>query len=186
MRFILYFTFSLFVLNAYPTVHTNFKHYSIYPQTKEDLGKAMYDNSPIRLNGKKHRGLTQWRIKWSYKWKKRNNTCYITKANVILNIDYTMPKIPTSHTVDASVRNTFDAYYKALFAHEKNHMKYAEKAARDLERRILSFRGKCNDIKPYINKEKTSIFNKLKKVNKDYDKRTGQGRTEGVDVKNFF
>ena len=174
------------ILLANPTTHTRFKHYFIYPHTKAEISTLLHDESPIYQDGKIYHGSTRWDIRYNYKYRKIGNQCKIYKADVTLDIIYTMPKLLYPEQIEKNIRNTFKNYYNALFKHERNHMKYAENAARETEQFLLHYKGRCNSIKYDIRKKTTKIFNNCKKINRNYDQRTGHGRTEGVNVSNFF
>lgn len=169
-------------------ISTTTKYYNIYPKSKKDLKRALFDKTTITVGKKKYLGLTQWRIKPKYWFNMENNVCKITTADVLVKITFTMPKIASRHHVDYNTKNAFNRFYKKLFAHEKNHKKYAIKAARAINKKLerLKVSKNCDKLKKAGKKASDRIMKKYSKQSSDYDKRTDHGLKEGASIDRFI
>ena len=77
-----------------------------------------------------------------------------------------MPKLKNPSKTPKKVRKEFDEMYAALLRHERNHGKNGIRAARDIEK------AKC--------KGGDAIIARYLQADKDYDRKTKHGKTEGV------
>lgn len=173
---------------AEPVIDTRFNFYKIYPSSKNDLSKEMHKRSPIRKNGKTFKGNTHWYVKWTFKWKRKNGICSITKVDTSLTVTYTMPQIAKGYEVTQSIRQSFENYYTSLLNHERGHMKSGLFAAREIEKSLLSLGSfkSCQRLDETANALGHKIIKKYNKRDKEYDKKTNHGKTEGVDINNFI
>ncbi len=101
-------------------------------------------------------GYAQWFVEWT------------ADCRVSVTVTITMPKLRNPSKTPAHVRKEFDEMYVALLAHERNHGKNGIRAAQEVEQ------AKCRNTDP--------IFAKYNKADKDYDRRTKHGFTEGVKL----
>lgn len=190
MKIFFGFIISLISLTALsePKKDTEFRFYDIYPKTKIDLKREMYNKTPITVNGRRFLGDTKWYVKWRFKWKKKNGNCYIYNVNTDLKVHYIMPRIPNNFPVDSKVRNSFNRFYRALFKHEQGHKASGLYAARDIEKKLLSTGGfnDCKKLEKSANKIGKNIIEKYNRRDKRYDQRTNHGRLEGVSIENFI
>jgi predicted secreted Zn-dependent protease len=170
-----------------PKINIEFNFYTIYPDYKKDLDPEMRERSPIVKEGIKYNGHTHWDVNWVFKWKETNGRCQINKVNTNLTVKYTLPRIPSDHTVSPEVRHSFDKYYESLFKHEQGHKDSGLFAARDIEKVLLSlglFKD-CNRLKTVANKIGEKIIKKYNRRDRAYDKQTNHGRFKQNSVDNF-
>jgi len=180
MRIFMFFIIFLasFSVSSEPKISTEFNFYTIYPTHKKDLEPEMRERTPIEKEGIKYNGHTHWKVNWTFQWKEASELCQISEVNTYLIIKYTLPRIPSDHTVSSTVRHTFDKYYESLFKHEQGHKDSGLFAARDIEEALLSlglFKD-CNCLETVANKIGEEIIGKYNKRDKDYDTRTNHGR----------
>ena len=121
-----------------PKVQIEYKFYDIYPIDRMDLGQQVFQKTPIRYNGKKFAGLTQWRVFWRFNYQKTNKGCRIDRISSNLAVKYTMPRISQKYKINTKVRISFNAYYAALLKHEEGHKDLALEAAKEIEQKLLS------------------------------------------------
>jgi predicted secreted Zn-dependent protease len=176
------------IAHAEPTINTLFDFYDIFPSSKKDLGKEMLNRSPVKKNGKTFKGHTHWHVKWNFKWKKNNGICHITKVKTSLSVTYIMPQIAQGHEVAQPIRQSFENYYKSLLNHEKGHMKSGLYAAKDIEKALISLGSfeSCDVLDETANRTANLIVKKYNNRDKEYDRKTNHGKTEGVDIDNFI
>ena len=175
---------------AQPKISTSILYYDIHPSGLSYIGKEMHKRSPIKKKGTTFKGHTKWHVKWHFKWKKRKGVCRISQVSTSLNVKYTMPRIPISYSVKPEVLNSFNNYYKALMRHEEGHKNSGLYAARDIESSLLKLStdndNDCKRLSSSANRIGHKIINKYNQRDRDYDKKTIHGKSEGVDIKNFI
>lgn len=173
---------------AEPTTSTVFKYYDIFPASNAELNREMLKRSPIKKNGRTFKGHTHWKVNWHFKWQRRNGICRITKVNTTLSVTYTMPRIAEGYRVTQPVRRSFNSYFASLLKHEKNHMKSGLYAARDIEYALLNLGAfaSCEQLDATANATGKRIIQQYNKRDREYDKKTDHGRTEGVNIDNFI
>jgi len=73
-------------------------------------------------------------------------------------------------------------YYAALLAHEKGHGQFGIDMAEEIERtfRKMKYSGDCEVFSASANKKAYEILEKYKRMDNQYDRQTGHGKTEGA------
>ena len=170
-----------------PRVQVEYKFYDIYPIDRKDLEEQIFQTTPIRYNGKKFAGLTQWRVSWKFNYQKINKGCRIDRVSSNLAVTYTMPRISQQYKINAKVRNSFDAYYATLLKHEEGHKDRALEAAKEIEQKLLSIGtfNSCKRLGEFANQKAYKIIEKYKDINREYDRQTNHGRTQGAAIERF-
>ncbi|KIN65776.1 hypothetical protein Z945_823 [Sulfitobacter noctilucae] len=97
---------------------------------------------------------TRWDIRWS------------SACEVRVKVSYTMPKHKNPDAMSPSLRREFDAMVASLMAHERQHGQHGINAAKEIDR------ANCNGG--------MKIIRKYNRMDKEYDRRTRHGFTEGV------
>jgi predicted secreted Zn-dependent protease len=186
--FVLFVILVLSMLRAEPDVKTSFIFYDIFPISTLDFDKEMRKRSPIKNNEQKFNAYTDWHVKWDFRWKEKNGGCIITKANTSLSVTYRLPRIAKDHPTPPNVRQSFKNYYTALLKHEKNHMRSGLSAAREIENALLNlgYFETCDQLDTSANATANKIVSKYNEQDKEYDRKTEHGKTEGADINSFM
>lgn len=98
--------------------------------------------------------FTEWYVRWT-------GSCRLS-----VEVTYTMPKHANPGAMPAAVRQKWDAMLRALTAHEENHGRHGIMAAQEIEA------DGCRNG--------DAIIRKYNARDKNYDKKTRHGMTEGV------
>jgi predicted secreted Zn-dependent protease len=186
--FILFVVLTSGMLHAEPDVKTSFVFYDIFPISTVDLGKEMKKRSPIKKDGEAFDAYTDWYVKWNFRWNKKDGVCVITKVKTSLDVTYRLPRIAKNHPAPPNVRQAFKNYSAALFKHEKNHMKSGLDAAREIENALLNLGSfeNCDQLEESANTTGKKITSKYNELDKEYDRKTDHGKTEGVDINQYL
>ncbi|MEM9716211.1 MAG: DUF922 domain-containing protein [Pseudomonadota bacterium] len=99
-------------------------------------------------------GYSNWWVSW-------DGLC-----NVKVDITITMPKLAKNSGAPDALKEEFDRMYGVLLAHERQHGQHGIEAAKEV------MAANCENTDP--------IFAKWQKADRDYDRRTKHGKTEGV------
>lgn len=175
-------------LFAEPLVNIAFEHYDIYPTAHKDLRNELIRNSPIKKSDQIHFGHTAWTVEWRFKWRKQNGQCKINQVTTSLDVTYILPRIAPGFSIDSKLEKSFNRYYDLLFAHEQEHMKSGLYAARDIEAALLNLKSfeQCNVLDKHANATGHALIEKYKERDREYDRKTRHGKSEGVDIRDFM
>lgn len=179
-RLVLFFVLLLpFSLLAKINTEKEVVYYEIFPKSKKDLNKELLRKTPIKKDGAKRYADTSWTVYTSYEYK---GACRVTKVFVDLNISTVLPKLGKS--AKYSVKNPFNKFSKKLVAYQKTHEKFGKQAAKEIEKRVLSFGTPkdCKVFKKRLRSEVNRIVNKYKAKSIKYDEDTDFGRKKGVKL----
>ena len=163
------------------TVEKDVKYYDVNPKSKKDLSATLLSKSPVKIAGTKRYGGTTWSIYHRYEYKGK---CRITKAFVELNIKTVLPRLEAGKNIKYSVKSPFNKFSNKLAAYQKKHVKFALQAAKDVEKKMLSY-GSPSDCKAFrkqLRSDIEKIIKKYKTKSLDYDEKTDYGRKEGVKL----
>lgn len=157
----------------------NYRYYNVSASEKGRLLSALNKASPIREDGQTFHGHTKYHIGWKYWWKTREKQCALTKVETTLTLTYTMPKLVSASD---EVKQVWDAWYPNLALHEERHGKLAKEAAALMDQKLNAIgpQENCRTLEKDLNKQAQAIMAELKKANKQYDKDTNHGETEGA------
>lgn len=150
-------------------------------------GKSLYQVleavSPIRENGHAYLGHTSRDTRWSLHWHDSGGTCRLDSIHVSLHVTITLPQL---EGVDPDRQAEYSRFYSALRIHEDGHYRNALKMADDIERALeaLPAMGNCRELEEAANAAGHRVIADTDRQDRDYDARTGHGRTQGAYLKN--
>ena len=96
-----------------------------------------------------------------------------------------MPTWTNYRKVSREWQQEWDRYYKALYNHEQNHVKIALQAAKNIESGLLQQAGyeSYNLLLTNVNRICSDGYKLLNLKQKEYDKLTDHGHSEGAYIK---
>lgn len=136
--------------------------------------------SPIREEGGVFHGHTYWRIDWQFRWNRSEaGQCAITSTKTTIGLTVTTPLLITA---DPSTRTTFEKYRERLLIHEDGHVRIARDTAHAIDRsiRMLASQPDCRQLEIAANNLGHRLLEEGNQKNRDYDRATGHGRTQGA------
>lgn len=168
-----------------PLVSEEYEYYYVNPNTRADILTSLKENSPIHENGKIMYGSSNSDVKWNLKWKHNSQICWITSVNTKVNTTYTLPKLIEG---GSGIDDFWANWYPNLLTHERGHHKLAIDAAEEIERTIRKMPSfsTCDLLEKNANNIVLESINKLRRLQKDYDKRTNHGETQGASGASIF
>lgn len=168
-----------------PLVSEEYEYYYVNPNTRADILTSLKENSPIHENGKIMYGSSNSDVKWNLKWKHNSQICWITSVNTKVNTTYTLPKLIEG---GSGIDDFWANWYPNLLTHERGHHKLAIDAAEEIERKIRKMPSfsTCDLLEKNANNIVLESINKLRRLQKDYDKRTNHGETQGASGASIF
>lgn len=177
MLMLLYLTFTGHSY-AKPIVTENYKYYSVKPKSRDELLPRLNKKSPIKEKGEVFHAHTYTYIKWNFKWEIKNSKCQIKSVTTSVDVTYTYPKLRTRN---ADVKLVWSKWYPKLIIHEEGHKNLAIKIGKEIERIIMPMKSaNCEMLEKKADNAGYKKIAKLDKLNKNYDKETNHGETQGA------
>lgn len=159
-------------------------HYFVTPEKGETLREAMRRESPIRQNGKRYFGQTEWTVSPIYRTEIRRSLCYITDVNVHLKVKFTLPKLHMDNIED-SIQDNFELFYQALTEHEKGHQELGREAAESIYHYLSNLvpHFQCQKLTDDARLAINTRIQEYKQRNQEYDRLTQFGATQGAVIR---
>ncbi|GAC14203.1 DUF922 domain-containing protein [Aliiglaciecola lipolytica] len=173
-------------ITAYADVvlRERFEHYSIKPETTQQIKTELRLNSPVMRENQLFHGRTQWQLTPQFGLQMISNLCYLVDIRVFLDGIYTMPEMSNRQNTSVQLQQVFDDYYAALLEHEKGHQAIWIEAGETIERKLNSMTPhfQCSQLKHQATQRVARIVKQYQLQNKRYDQDTGHGRTQGAFI----
>lgn len=159
-------------------------YYDVTPTSPRNLLATLLKASPVTSDGKKFIGYTNWWVDWTYTTRNESGMCAVATVDTQVTITYTMPRLTDSIAIPSAVRDKFVTFHARLMTHEEGHADHGIFAAREIEKAIISLprHSSCASLSPLARQTADAIIDKYKQKDKDYDRLTGHGRTQGATL----
>lgn len=165
------------------TIETvEYKTYTISPRAPQEIKPELMRRTPIRERGGSYNGHTDWYVDWHYQSRQMRNTCLLQNIQTKVHVVYTLPEL-SSYVTDPQTIAVFNKFNSALTQHEKNHGKNGILAAREIDTALknIETQRNCRYLsRRQINDIANNIIRKYTQADREYDRRTDNGRTEGA------
>ncbi|MEJ2039886.1 MAG: DUF922 domain-containing protein [Desulfosarcinaceae bacterium] len=165
-----------------PKVNIKFKYYEFLSVNTNDVRDEMTKKTPIRWNGKKYRGLTNYRIKYNFYTGHIDKTWYIDRVFTTVDVTFTMPRWTDYRKANKDQQQKWDEYYNALMDHENGHKDIAVAAARKIENELLKLAHFLDEdqLKKTAHLRARMILRGYNARQKKFDLMTEHGKKTGV------
>lgn len=166
-------------------VYATYEHYVIAPTEVDQIKFELRRLSPVARRDQVFHGSTQWTLVPNFRWYQQGNLCRIGDVSVELNGVYTLPKLDETIEANEATRERFDAYYAALMEHEKGHQDLWVEAGEEIEHLLNTFEPfyNCQQMARSAKKRVGDVISRYQMKNRQYDKQTGHGRTQGAVIR---
>jgi predicted secreted Zn-dependent protease len=175
---------SLISPNVYatPKINTTTEYYEITGSSVKELRKQMNKFGVREQDGKRFDARTEWLVHWTYMFHRAGMVCMIGGVKATLDIKYLMPKWTNASSASEKLQEKWNRYYAALQKHEEGHAEIARQAADEIEKSLGKMRGgaNCPGLGEEANKIGNAILDDYRKKEKDYDRQTKHGKTQGA------
>ncbi|WP_028452338.1 DUF922 domain-containing protein [Chitinilyticum aquatile] len=142
----------------------------------DDLNRA----SPIREQGKIFYGYTSCHTRWDYRWNSApSGECRIASSLTTVRCVVQLPQLIQA---TPAKKARFDVFLPRLKEHELGHVQIGTDAAARIDQRIMGMpaAASCDALEAAINRETALITSNAAQAQRDYDLRTGYGRSQGA------
>jgi predicted secreted Zn-dependent protease len=168
-------------VGAEPRLETSFRYYSVWAASSSELLASLNRASPVRHSGNLYHGYTESQIRWNFWWRTENQLCSIDRVEVFVDITMTLPRLEDS---PAAVHEVWERWYPNLVRHENGHRDNALAVARRIEDgiRALPAQSDCRTLEERANALGTRLLTELRSNDRDYDRRTNYGESQGASI----
>lgn len=160
----------------------NVEYYTVSGATVQELRDELNTLGPIGRSGAISEGNTRSRIEWRFDFDRKDGICTVKEAFVDVTIQMILPRWQRPPGVDQDLVSHWNRYISALRMHEDGHRYLAEATAREV-RRVLAVKSSgpdCATLRNQMNSKARALVQELERKQADYDRETGNGRTQGV------
>jgi predicted secreted Zn-dependent protease len=140
-------------------------------------------HTPIDRDGRRFHGYTKWWVDWRWRHREsRDGRCTITSVKVNLKGHILLPRILNGTSSQNAV---FERYLAALKEHEEGHYQFGLEAARSIDRALLELPSypSCKELSAEANATARALLRDQMEKEKQYDRDTRHGATQGVVLK---
>jgi len=129
-------------------------------------------------------GWTEWQVRWDYRtYGDAGRGCEVAGFSTDLSIRITTPRLAGAHTKQTALREEWLRYERALRHHEEGHAAIAAEAACEMERRVDALAettGSCAGLGTRIDQVCHRVLVEYRRRDREYERETGHGRTQGA------
>ena len=172
-----------FGVNAETVESTEYRYYEISPRSAYEIKPELMRRSPIRERGGSFNGHTDWLVNWSFSSTSGAYGCQLNSYQTTVHVIHTLPKL-SSYVTDKRTIEVFNTFNEALTQHEVNHGNNGLAAAREIDKAFSEIQPQqnCRNLERMINDIGNSIVQKYIYADREYDRTTQNGFTEGAVI----
>lgn len=152
-------------------------YFEVEGATAQEIRASIERNTPR----KGYEGWTESRINWSFRTRPSDGKCRVVNVDVEQIIKIDMPRLKAGTALRADTRKKWNDFLETLWRHEQQHAQFARDAAAEIEGILGGFwtEGKCGaESNKKINAAAHAIMEKMKRLNRQFDKDVEEGRRE--------
>lgn len=172
--------FSLNLAVADVRENLTYSYYPVIVKSNLPLFPQLLAASSIREEGTPYVGITNWHVRWNFKWNTdRNGACRITSSSTQLTADILLPRLSNANVLQMA---SFDRFIIALRQHELGHYNIATEAARKIDSDLnnIPAMSNCSALEAYANTTSKNTMDRFNERSRQYDRDTNHGKTQGA------
>ena len=171
-------------VSSEPLVRNHTSYYYVDGPSATVLAAQIDHNGPTGADGKRYAGKTKWDVQWKFKHEQHGVTCKMKEVAVAVGVAQTLPRWRNEKNGVPALRTRWQQFAGALKRHEDGHKDHGLAAGREIEATLLAAKpaGNCEDLASAANAAADAIVKKYQKLDQDYDRKTGHGRSEGASL----
>ena len=159
--------------------------YDVQGDSKIEILKDLFEKGPRDERGAPRFAYTKWNVKWHWatfgdgkpEFEEMNLTC---------NVTIRLPHLVQSQNRPKALQESWNRFIAGTITHERNHLTHVALLAPKIPVLIKE----AAKVNPNLNAEQAnkigySILDQIKELDRDYDKRTGHGGTEGITARSL-
>lgn len=153
--------------------------YEISGNSPEDLRAQMLEKGPRDIYGIRRYAEVQWKASW--RWDKEAEA-HNRAINLRVAAEVVLPKWVNREQADPQLQARWDSFTQRLLAHETNHLRNLEQSLPELRLALQSAASKKSATEKEINAAGQRVLRKIRELDREYDRSTLHGKTEGITL----
>jgi len=169
-------------VSAEPLVRVHTSYFYVDGPSATVLAAQIEQIGPPGADGKRYAGKTRWDEQWKFKHEQHGVTCEMKEVAVAVGVAQTLPKWRSEKKGVAALKTRWQQFTDALKRHEDGHKDHGVAAGREIEAALLAAKpaSNCEDLAASANSAADAIVKRYQKLDQEYDRKTGHGRTQGA------
>ena len=171
-------------VSAEPLMRLHTSYYYVDGPSATLLAAQIDQNGPPGADGKRHAGKTKWDVQWKFKHEQHGATCSMKEVAVAIGVAQTLPKWRNEAKGAVALKIRWQQFVDGLKRHEDGHKNHGLAAGKEIEAALLGAKpaSNCEDLAAAANSAAEAIVTKYQKLDQDYDRKTGHGRSQGATL----
>jgi predicted secreted Zn-dependent protease len=167
-----------------PMIRVHTSYYYLDGGSAAVLAGQIDQSGPVGPDGEHHPAKTKWDVQWKFKREQLGVNCSMGEVAVAVGIAQTLPKWRGESKARSALRTHWEKFFAALKRHEERHKDRGIIAGREIEAAIRAVKpaSNCEALDAAANTAAEEILDKHRKLDEEYDRKTGYGRTEGATL----
>ncbi|GEM_PF-923582 len=181
LSFLVVFSGALPAIADVTVLEDRIEWYDVTGATLNEVRQSLRERSPA----KPYDAEAKWWIDWRYRWMNDATACRLTQVTVMLRVVTTFPRLAPDAPAPADLRRSWQSYSDRLMVHERGHARIGADAAEQIDQRLktISIEGNCDNMEATANEAAMELIRQANQADKDYDRRTNHGATQGASLK---
>ncbi len=170
--------FAEVLFQGYPAVHV--VRYPVFGDTLQALQASMRAHGPVDLHHQRRDGYTHWHVRWWWNSTADGSPQFET-SKVALSVTVTLPDWRDRGKASPELQAAWDGYFRALVAHERQHIEIVYREFPEIERVLRSLAAterRATAQQAHLVGE--TLLRKIRALDAELDVRTNHGVNEGV------
>lgn len=154
-----------------------YHYYPVEGATFHALRDSLNRNGPHGFHA-----YTAWHVSWQYDYAPSPKQCGLTNIQVTQTANITFPEWNRPLSASSPLQQAWQRYANALMEHELGHVKHGQLAKQAIEAHLkeLSPATNCKAISRKANAGAYKILHHYQTEDKNYDRQTQHGKTQGA------
>jgi len=169
------------------TVVRKTNYYAMTGSSLRHIQESLRQTRPWRDNSGRD-ASTEWYVRWYAEYSSGGATCHCSSFTTTTTITITLPRWIAPTNTPPEVRAAWEKYIGALEVHEAGHADLAIAAASEMHKRIKEIGNglDCIALRTRVQTECQAALDSHRAQERDYDRRTRHGATQGATFRGHF
>lgn len=165
-----------------PQIDFAIQHYDVSGATTDEINASIFQNTPVRIDGRKFGALTVNKFSTNYSTiNTSSGGCEVKNVRIGLNSKVILPRLANQDVSDG-VRAEWFRYINALAEHERLHANNGKQIAETLSKRLFGFASdlSCKETTVLLNRGIDRLIGNMSEWDRALDHATEHGRAQGA------
>lgn len=158
-------------------------YYAVTGATPREIRASISQSRPWKTSYSWD-GFTTWKVTWRFQTAQEPDGCRLVSFRPEAVIATTLPRWNPPSDVKTEVKQSWQRFFVALSQHEAGHARFAYGAVEEMRRKMAGLPVMaCDELKRTINDTASKIMEDFRRRERDYDKQTQHGATQGARLR---